>query len=85
MQVNVLIGQSDCFQGHWHKVATGANDAPQYHATGYYMGHIGAENEYYTSNKKIQEAVTDNIHGEPRIGNETRSINFTNKIWKRIN
>ena len=49
------------------------------------MGHIGAENVYYTSDTKVQKAVTDGTNGEPRTGIETKPTNLTYQLWKRIN
>ena len=74
---NVLIGQSDCFQGHEHLV-------PFFNNSGNARDG-GSRTSNPNSLVKTTAIVTDNVHGEPRIGNETRSINFTCKVWKRTN
>ena len=77
MYMNVLVGQSDCFQGHEHLV-------PFFNNSGN-MRDGGSRTSNPNSPEKTTTIVTDNVHGEPRIGNETRSINFTYKVWKRTN
>jgi hypothetical protein len=37
-----------------------------------------------TSSIYAKNAVSDDINGTPRIGNETRPTNLTIRVWKRI-
>ena len=38
----------------------------------------------YDQNLKTKGIITDDINGEPRFGKETRGINTTIKVWRRI-
>ena len=73
---NVLIGQFDCFQGHEHRnMRNGSGSMSNHYA--------------YTNNDNAYSPtlgiVSDGTNGTPRIGNETRPVNLTVKIWKRTN
>ena len=74
----IFVLQNDCFQGHEHKFT----------AIGYTGQHYN--NVSYGNNwNPVQFTTTDIVekegYNEPRYEKETRSINATFKIWKRIN
>lgn len=72
-----MIVQKDCFQGHWHNNrSSGASSG-----TGNGNESVGGSS---FDGKFVRDATTDGVHGTPRIGNETRPLNFTYKLWKRI-
>ena len=65
--------QKDCFQGHQHTVNAAADSLGG--------GTASACRPWGTNTTSI---VTDGTNGTPRIGNETRPVNFTVQLWKRI-
>lgn len=77
--------QPDCFQGHYHKPLSSSERGvfavdfgfgiPANLATG-----AGVANWEVSTG----EPVPDNVHGTPRVGYETRPVNFTVKVWNRI-
>lgn len=69
---NVLISQLDQLQDHYH---TYIDDAREWYPGHLYNGGSYGDNITRDSNK---------VSGA-RVGDETRPINFTYKIWKRIN
>ena len=38
----------------------------------------------FSSSTSLKYQASDGVNGEPRYGIETRSINITIKIWRRI-
>jgi hypothetical protein len=87
---NVLIGQYDTFQGHFHfpvglkgNTYGGMNPFPVAMS-----GTVGVQmtndDGGSTSSIYAKNAVSDDINGTPRIGNETRPTNLTIRVWKRI-
>ena len=69
-----LVAQKDCFQGHQHQFGYGASGAG---------GSAGVSCPwYYSSNTK--NIVSDGTNGSPRVGKETRPVNFSVRVWKRV-
>ena len=76
-----MISQKDCFQGHFHKGAGNGNVS----GVSVFRGIQFANGDTLkTDDSTILEAVSDGIHETPRIGTETRPLNFTYKLWRRI-
>ena len=75
----VYIVQADTFQGHKHYTNSG-NSASS--PTGNYP--IAQWNRPGLDIMNTTGINTDNTNGTPRYGNETRPINITIKMWKRI-
>lgn len=68
-----LVMQKDCFQGHEHLYTacdggSGTKDGGVIHRS---------------PNSHTYGIVSDNSHGEPRVGDETRPKNYTIRVWKR--
>ena len=76
---NVIILQPDAFQGHYHRSesVSGTTGSP------FNVPTLGA-NSQGTSNKFAKDPASDGTNGTPRVKNETRGINASCKIWKRI-
>lgn len=80
----VLIAQNDTLQGHWHgnsktSIVSGSHNRQQ----GFMLVNDTAYGE--TTPVINKNTLTDDIHGIPRIHNETRGKNITVRLWKRIN
>lgn len=63
--------QNDAFQGHWHQVNCPSN-------TFFWKKNVNCP-----TNMQIQDSISDLIHGQPRIANETRPINYSVRVWIR--
>lgn len=75
---SVLIGQYDCFQGHYHKVS---HDAISFRSASGLGG--GGNVNSKAASISVTSPKTDGTNGTPRTGKETRPINYTVKVWKR--
>ena len=76
--------QPDAFQGHWHGDGTssginGARSSAQ-------QGFINVDGTLWENKSNVtnKNSISDGTNGTPRVSNETRSINASCKIWKRI-
>lgn len=73
----IFVLQKDTFQGHEHRY-----NCPQWTGSGYeYDGGSDAQWPNFNTSAIVEKSG----YGKPRYGKETRSINSTFKIWKRIN
>lgn len=68
------VEQDDAFQGHWHNLGI--------HFQGYSAGVRGWDihdmntvNRFF--NNRVREAISDGVHGTPRVASETRPINMS--------
>ena len=77
---SVLIGQNDTLQNHVHSQVVKAGN---YDVSGGYPYYGGSSKTSEVGNTTPPKAYND--FGEPRVSNETRSINFTYKVWRRTN
>lgn len=79
----VYIVQADSFQGHFHELVSGKNDDFGHHGEGNAVGHIGFSGNTSFANR-VRNALTNNNDGTPRYGKETKPLNITVRLWKRI-
>ena len=77
----VLIGQQDQFQGHKHRTYMyGSNDGG-IAAVSVPRADKNDRNRYWYTDESY---YGDAGNGTPRVGNETRPINLSLKVWQRI-
>lgn len=80
---NVLIGQVDQYQGHWHGNGTtsGLGGVSSTSAQGF----PNVDGGIYTNRQTVRNknSITDDVNGIPRVGKETRGKNVTVIYWKR--
>ena len=75
-----MIGQYDTLQNHVHSQVVKSGN---YDISGGCPYYGGGNNAFNVGNTTPPKAYND--FGEPRVSNETRPINYTYRIWKRIN
>jgi hypothetical protein len=76
---NQTTPQLDAFQGHTHPYIR-KTDSGHYLDSGSHTGVVGGSTWQET---RVPE-TSISPYGEPRIANETRPLNYTVKIWKRV-
>ena len=77
-KTGVLTPQMDAFQGHWHRSLGNSFNYDTAMQDG-----VGGNVRSWQSNF-VREPISDGTNGTPRIASETRPLNFTVRIWKRI-
>ena len=77
----VLIGQQDQFQGHMHRTYIyGTNDGGTSAVAAPRADRNDRNRYWYTDGSYYGDAG----NGTPRVGDETRPMNLSIKVWKRI-
>ena len=66
------VEQKDAFQGHWHSL----NCPSRF---------FFKRDDVCAQNIQVRDSSSDLIHGQPRLANETRPINYSIRVWMRSN